>query len=236
MRIIRWMALGLVVWGGAAGAQDLGGLLGRGRGAGVSDDQAAGGLKEALARGVSTAVSETGRPGGYFEDAAIKILMPPKLQRVEQGMRAIGMGPQVDEFVKSMNAAAEEAAPKAKVILMAALKAMTFNDARGIVMGGKTSGTEYFKRTTTEEIQGAFRPIIEEAMAKVGVTQQFGALLGSAPKIPFMKTPTVDINQYVLDKATDGLFVVMGQEEVKIRTDPAAQVTPLLKAVFGGRS
>jgi hypothetical protein len=199
----------------------------------LTSDQASGGLKEALSRGVATAVASTGHPGGYFENAAIKILMPPKLQPVEKGLRGIGMGPKVDEFVKSMNAAAEEAAPEAKAILLQALKSMTITDAKGIVMGDKTAGTEYFKRTTTTEIQAAFRPIVEKAMAKTGVHEQFTELMGKAPALPFMKTPTLDINQYVLDKATDGLFVVMGEEEAKIRTDPAAQVTPLLKTVFG---
>ena len=204
-----------------------------GQASSLTPDQASGGLKEALSRGVSTAVSSTGHPGGYFENVAIKILMPPKLQPVEKGLRAIGMGPKVDEFVKSMNSAAEQAAPEAKAILLQALKQMTISDAKGIVMGDKTAGTEFFKRTTTPEIQAAFRPIIEKAMAKTGVNEQFTALMGKAPVLPFLKTPTLDINQYVLDKATDGLFVVMGQEEVKIRTDPAAQVTPLLKTVFG---
>ena len=199
----------------------------------LTSDQASGGLKEALSRGIGTAVSSTGRPGGYFDNPTIKILMPARLQRVEQGMRAVGMGPQVDSFVKSMNAAAEEAAPAAKAILLDALKAMTFSDAKGIVTGGKTAGTEYFKRTTTEQIQAAFRPIVERAMAKTGVAQQFGTMMEKAPAVPFLKTPTVDVNQYVLDKSTDGLFTVMGQEETRIRTDPAAQVTPLLKTVFG---
>ena len=223
-----------------------GGLAGKGAGSGLTTgglttgglttDQASGGLREALTQGISTSVASTGRPGGYFDNAAIKILMPPKLQRVEQAMRAAGMGPQVDSFVKSMNAAAEEAAPAAKAILLEALKQMSFTDAKGIVTGGHTAGTEYFKRTTTEQIQVEFRPIVERAMAKTGVVQQFQALMGGAPKIPFFKTPDVDVNQYVLDKATDGLFVVMGQEETKIRTDPGAQLTPLLRTVFGGRS
>ena len=205
-----------------------------GGGSNVNQEQASGGLKEALSRGISTSVSSTGHPGGYFDNAAIKILMPPKLQPIEKGLRAAGMGPKVDEFVKSMNSAAEEAAPAAKAILLDALKQMSFADAKGVVTGGKTAGTEYFKRTTTAEIQAAFKPIVEKAMAKTGVTEQFTALMGNAPKLPFMSTPTLDINQYVLDKSTDGLFVVMGQEETKIRTDPAAQVTPLLKTVFGG--
>ena len=201
----------------------------------LTSDQASGGLKEALTRGISSAVASTGHPGGYFENQAIKILMPPKLQPVEKGLRAIGMGPKVDDFVRSMNSAAEQAAPEAKAILLQSLKSMTISDAKGIVLGDKTAGTEYFKRTTTPEIQAAFRPIIEKAMAKTGVNEQFTALMGKAPVLPFMKAPTLDINQYVLDKATDGLFVVMGQEEVRIRTNPAAQVTPLLKAVFGQR-
>ena len=199
----------------------------------ISPDQASGGLKEALSRGISTSVTSTGHPGGYFDDAAIKILMPPKLQTVEKGLRAAGAGPKVDEFIKSMNAAAEEAAPAAKAILMDALKSMSFSDAKGIVAGGNHAGTDYFKRTTTTQIQTAFKPIVEKAMAHTGVTTQFQSLMAAAPSMPFMKTPTIDINQYVLEKATDGLFIVMAQEEQKIRTDPAAQVTPLLKSVFG---
>ncbi len=230
---------GVLICSLSAGAQfsvpGLRGSAASGFGSGLSTDEASGGLKEALDRGISTSVASTGRPGGYFGNPAIKILMPPKLQRVEQALRAGGAGPQVDKFVHSMNEAAEEAAPEAKAILLQALKSMTFTDAKGIVMGGRTAGTEYFKRTTTEQIQVAFRPIVERAMAKTGVTQQFTALMAQAPSIPFFKMPSVDVNQYVLDKATDGLFVVMGQEETKIRTDPAAQVTPLLRSVFGGR-
>jgi hypothetical protein len=200
----------------------------------ITSAQASGGLKDALSQGISTAVSSTGRPGGYFENAAIKILMPPKLKPVESALRAAGQGQRVDAFIKSMNAAAEEAAPEAKAILLEALKQMSFSDAKGIVTGGKTAGTDYFKRTTTEQIQAAFRPIVERAMAQTGVNEQFTALMSKAPSLPFGgKTPSLDINQYVLDKSTDGLFVVMGQEETRIRTDPAAQVTPLLKTVFG---
>ncbi|MEO6804264.1 MAG: DUF4197 domain-containing protein [Granulicella sp.] len=208
----------------SAGAQGL---------AALSSQQASGGLKEALTQGVSTAVASTGKPGGYFNNPAIKIMMPPKLQTVEKGLRGMGMGPKVDEFEKSMNTAAEQAAPAAKAILMDALKAMTFDDAKQIVAGGNTAGTAYFKRTTSDKISAAFKPIVDQSMAKVGVNTQFQSLMGSAPKLPFAKTPTLDINAYVLQKAVDGLFVVMGQEETKIRTNPAAQVTPLLKSVFG---
>ena len=199
----------------------------------LTSAQAAGGLKEALSQGIATAVSETGKPGGFENNPLIKIGMPEKLRFVETGMRAAGMGSQVDGFEHSMNAAAEQAAPAAKTILINALKAMTFDDARQIVTGGNTAGTEYFRRTSSTSISEAFRPIIESSMAKTGVTEKFDALMGSAPKLPFARTPTVDINDYVLGKAVDGLFTMMGQEESRIRTNPAAQVTPLLKTVFG---
>lgn len=199
----------------------------------LTSTQAAGGLKEALARGVTAAVAETGRPGGFENNPAIRIGMPEKLQTVGKGLRAMGMGAQVDGFEHSMNAAAEQAAPAAKAIFMDALKSMTFTDAKQIVTGGNTAGTEYFKRTTSAKVSEAFRPIIEKAMANTGVSAKFGALMGSAPKMPFVKTPSVDINSYVLQKSVDGMFTMMGQEEKKIRTNPAAQVTPLLKTVFG---
>ncbi len=234
MRVYALVLIAALAPAAASAQFNLGSLTGKSSGS-LTSEQASGGLKEALSQGISTSVASTGRPGGYFDNEAIKILMPPKLQPIEKGLRAAGMGPKIDEFVRSMNSAAEEAAPEAKAILLEALKQMSFSDAKGIVTGGKTAGTEYFKRTTTEQIQVAFRPIIEKAMAKTGVSEQFAALMGKAPTLPFMKTPSVDINQYVLDKSTDGLFVVMGQEETKIRTDPAAQVTPLLKTVFGGR-
>jgi Protein of unknown function (DUF4197) len=195
--------------------------------------QASGGLKEALTRGVTAAVAETGRQGGYENNPLIRIGMPEKLKTVEKGLRAMGMGGQVDGFEHSMNAAAEQAAPAAKAIFMDALKSMTFDDAQQIVMGGNAAGTEYFKRTSSGKVSEAFRPIIEKAMAHTGVSEKFGALMGSAPKMPFAKTPTLDINSYVLGKSVDGMFTMMGQEEKKIRTNPAAQVTPLLKKVFG---
>ena len=208
-------------------------MLGLGGASSLTTEQASGGLKEALSRGVTAAVAATGKPGGFENNSLIRIAMPEKLRTVETGLRAMGMGPQVDGFVHSMNSAAEQAAPAAKSIFMDALKAMTFDDARQIVMGGNTAGTEYFKRTTSGKVSDAFRPIIEKAMANTGVSQKFGALMGSAPKLPFMKTPTLDINSYVLQKSVDGMFTMMGQEEQKIRTNPAAQVTPLLKTVFG---
>ena len=199
----------------------------------LSSTEASGGLKEALSRGITTAVAETGKPGGYENNPLIRIAMPDKLRGVEKGLRAMGMGSQVDSFEHSMNAAAEKAAPAAKSIFMDALRSMSFEDARQIVMGGNTAGTEYFKRTTSDKVSAAFRPIIEESMANTGVTEKYKAMIGSAPRLPFGKSPSFDLNAYVLGKSVDGLFTVMGQEETRIRHDPAAQTTSLLKSVFG---
>lgn len=199
----------------------------------LTTTQASSGLKEALSRGISTAVSETGKPGGFENNPLIKIVMPEKLKNVEKGLRAVGMGGQVDSFEHSMNAAAEDAAPAARSIFMDALKAMTFDDAKQIVTGGDTAGTEYMKRTTSTQVSDAFRPIIQKSMATTGVAEKLQSVLDSAPKLPFGKTPSVDIDAYVLEKTVGGLFTMMGQEEAKIRTNPAAQVTPLLKTVFG---
>ena len=201
--------------------------------ASLSAAQASSGLKEALSRGVTTAISETGKPGGYENNPLIKIGMPDRLKSVEKGLRMIGMGNQVDKFEHSMNAAAEQAAPAAKNILMQALKSMTFDDALKILTGGNTAGTEYFKRTTSTQVSDAFRPIIVKAMASNGVTDKFDGLMKSASQNPFVKAPSFDINNYVLEKSVDGLFTMMGEQEKKIRSDPAARVTPLLKAVFG---
>ena len=199
----------------------------------VSSTQAAGGLKEALSKGITSAVSETGKAGGYENNSLLKIGMPDNLRTVEKGLRGVGMGTQVDSFELSMNSAAEQAAPAAKEVLMNALQSMNFADAQSIVSGGNTAGTDYFKRTSSSGISDAFRPIINKAMENTGVTEKFTSLMASAPKMPFGKSPSVDINAYVLEKAVAGLFTMMGQEEAKIRTNPLAQTTPLLKSVFG---
>ena len=199
----------------------------------LSSAQASSGLKEALSRGVTTAISETGKPGGYENNPLIKIGMPDRLKSVEKGLRMIGMGSQVDKFEHSMNAAAEQAAPAAKNILMQALKSMTFDDAMKILTGGNTAGTEYFKRTTSAQVSDAFRPIVVKAMASNGVTDEFDGLMKSASQMPFVKAQSLDINNYVLEKSVDGLFTMMGEQEKQIRSNPAARVTPLLKAVFG---
>ena len=148
-------------------------------------------------------------------------------------MRAVGYGPQVDEFILSMNRAAERAAPSAKKIFWDAIGEMSFDDARKILSGGDTAATEYFKTKTTDKLSTAFRPVVEKATNEVGVTRQYKDLVGRAQAIPFLKIESLDVDNYVVGKSLDGLFHVLGEEEHKIRTNPAARVTDLLKEVFG---
>jgi len=202
----------------------------------AATDKSSAGLKEALQIGAANAVSLTGQTDGYFQNAAIKILMPKELQSVEKGLRAVGYGPQVDEFVLSMNRAAEKAAPQAKDIFVAAIGQITFADARQILTGGDTAATEYFRSKTSDSLRAAFQPPVKAAMDATGVTQQYKALMERFQSIPFAKSYSFDIDAYVVNGALNGLFVVLGDEERKIRKDPAARVTGLLKQVFGGSS
>jgi hypothetical protein len=201
--------------------------------AGLSDAKIASGLKEALKVGTENTVNLTGKTDGYFKNEAIKILMPQKLQTLEKGLRTVGYGPKVDEFILSMNRAAEQAAPFAKQIFWDAIGAMSFEDAKKILSGGNTAATDYFKTKTTDKLTEAFKPVVDKTMNEVGVTRQYNELVGKFQAIPFAKSETLDIDQYVVTKSLDGLFHVLGQEEQKIRTNPAAQVTDLLKEVFG---
>lgn len=207
--------------------------LGVGRQSGLSDAKIGSGLKEALKVGTENTVKLTSRTGGYFQNEAIKILMPKTLRKLEDPLRLVGYGPQIDEFVLSMNRAAEKAAPFAKEIFWDAIAQMTIDDARNILGGGDTAATEYFKEKTSGKLAAAFHPIVEQRMNEVGVTRQYKELVGRYEKIPFTQSVAFDVDQYVVDKAMDGLFYVLGQEEKKIRTDPAARVTDLLKEVFG---
>ncbi len=201
----------------------------------LSEVKVGAGLKEALEVATENSVSITGRPDGYFANQAIKILMPEKLRTVEKGLRAVGYGPQVDELVLSMNRAAERAAPSAKQIFWEAIGAMTFDDARKILGGGDTAATEFFKAKTSDKLVAAFRPAVDGAMNEVGVTRQYNELIGRFEAIPFARAEAFDLDGYVVGKALDGLFHVVGEQERQIRTNPAARTTDLLKEVFTRR-
>ena len=225
------LALGLLLSPSPAAAQLDRLLQGLGIG-GLSDAKIGSGLKEALRVGTETAVSLTGKTDGYFANQAIKILMPSQLETADKGLRMVGYGPQLDEFVLSMNRAAEAAAPGAKKIFGDAIGAMSIEDARKIWSGGDNAATQYFKSKTSDQLTAAFKPVVDKALNQVGVTRQYKELLGRAQSIPFMKTDSLDIDRYVLGKSLDGLFLVLGEQEKQIRTNPAARTTDLLKEVF----
>jgi hypothetical protein len=210
----------------------LGGITGTGSG-GLNDAKIGSGLQEALKIGTENAVLQTGSMDGFLRNQAIKILMPRPLQNIEQPLRLVGYGPQIDEFVVSMNRAAEKAVPFAKEIFWEAIGQMSFDDASKILNGNDTAATDYFKGKTSTKLHSAFSPTVKTVMADVGVTRQYNELIGRYKAAPFTQSISFDIDQYVTEKTTDGLFFVVGQEERKIRTNPSARVTDLLKDVFG---
>ena len=201
--------------------------------AGLDDARIGSGLKEALSVGTQKAVRLVAQPGGYLDNEAIKILVPQNLRTVERVSRGLGQGARVDEFVASMNHAAESAAPEAETIFADAVTEMTIDDARKLLNGGDTTITEYFKSKTSARLAVAFRPHVEAAMSRNGVTQRYQALVGQVSWISFGNGSSMDINTYVVNKALDGLFYMLGQQEKEIRTNPAARSTALLKQVFG---
>ncbi len=200
--------------------------------AGLSNDKIVAGLKEALQVSTGKAVALTGRPDGFLKNQAIKILLPPKLETVGKGMRMLGMGASLDELEVGMNRAAEQATPEAKAIFIAAVRKMSFDDARKILSGSDTAATDYFKRTSSQDLTTAFSPIVQRSMEHVGVVQQYDHVLATAPGGSAL-AGQFDLNKYVVGKTLDGLFLMLGEEEKKIRKDPAAQTTALLKEVFG---
>jgi hypothetical protein len=201
---------------------------------GLSDSKIAAGLMQALRVSTGNAVARTGKPDGFLKNAAIKILLPDKLATIGKGMRLMGMGAPVDELEVGMNRAAEQATPKAKAIFLSALKKMSFDDARKILTGGDTAATEYFKRTSSTQLTTAFSPIVHQSMENVGVVKKYENLMQSAPSLSPL-AGSFDLDKYVVGKTLDGLFYVLGQEEQKIRKNPAAQTTSLLRQVFGHR-
>jgi len=203
--------------------------------AGLGDVKIGQALKQALQIGTENAVKVTGKTDGYFKNEAIKILMPEKLKSFERALRAVGYERQLDDFVLKMNRAAERAAPAAKKIFWDAIGAMTIDDGRKILNGPETAATDYFKGKTTGQLTTAFSPAVHKTMAEVGVTRQYQDLFGRAQNIPFLNLDAFDLDHYVLGKALDGLFHVVADAEKKIRANPSARVTDLLREVFGPR-
>jgi hypothetical protein len=193
----------------------------------------ASGLKEALSVGTKNAVNMLSKTNGYFGNEAVKILLPENIRRVGDALRMAGYQKEVDAFVLSMNRAAEKAAPKAANIFAGAIREMSIDDAQKILGGGNTAATEYFKSKTSSKLFDAFKPDISKSMNEVGVTKAYKAMTDRYTTLmPFAKMDSLDLDNYVTNKSLDGLFFEVGQEEAKIRTNPAARTTDLLKKVF----
>jgi hypothetical protein len=192
------------------------------------------GLKEALSVGTKNAVNLLSAQNGYFGNEAVKILLPENIRKVGDALRMAGYQKEVDAFVLSMNRAAEKAAPKAADIFAGAIQSMSIEDAQKILNGSNTAATEYFKSKTSSQLFDAFKPDISQSMNQVGVTKAYKAMTDRyTTMMPFAKMDSLDLDQYVTNKSLDGLFTMVGQEESKIRTNPAARTTELLKQVFG---
>lgn len=201
----------------------------------VSNFEIEDGLKEALSKGVGFAVDNLGKENGFLNDIRVKIPLPKSLQKVEKGLRFAGQGKLVDDFVASMNHAAEKAVPVAIDVFLDAIKKMTFDDAVKILTSGEQdAATQFFRRTSEEILRQKFRPIVEKFTEETGVTQKYKAMIGKYGfAAQFLGKDATDLGGYVTQKALDGLFFMVAQEEMKIRKDPLARTTSLLKKVFG---
>ncbi|WP_180754511.1 DUF4197 domain-containing protein [Hymenobacter sp. DG01] len=199
----------------------------------ITQDEAARGLKEALTQGISKGADQASKPDGFYLNKLIRIPFPPDAQRVATTLRSIGLGSQVDRFELTLNRGAEEAAKSAKPIFLTAIKSLTFKDVWGILTGDKNAATNYLKRTTTEQLTVAFRPIVQKSLDQVGATRYYTDLTTRYNRIPLVKPVQTDLNQYATGKAIDGLFTLIAQEEANIRENPVARTTDLLKRVFG---
>jgi hypothetical protein len=202
----------------------------------LSSDDIVAGLKQALTLGAQKSAAKLSAQDGFFKDAAVKILLPEQAQKVEKTLRSLGMGKLVDDAVASMNHAAEDASKSAAPIFVNAIKTMTVTDGVNILRGPDTAATAYLRHSTTPELTKSYRPVIDSALEKTGATKYWKDVFDTYNKLPttFSKVDP-DLSSYVTTKAINGVFYYVAQEEILIRKDPAAQVTDLLKKVFGGK-
>ena len=200
---------------------------------GLTEKDAADGIKEALVNGTGESVKLVSVVNGYWGNPEIKIPFPSEAKDMESKLRTIGMGKKVDEFNESMNRAAEKAATEAKPIFITAIKGMTVKDAINIVKGANNAATMYLKNTTSPELKEEFQPIIKTSLDNVNATRYWSDLITTYNKIPLVKKMNPNLTEYVTDKAIDGLFIMIAKEEIKIRQDPMARTSELLKKVFG---
>lgn len=246
MNLKKYITLGIVSIGLAIGnaqltqAQSvrdlLGGLTGNqqsGTGTSLSNTDIAAGLKEALTVGAKNASTQLSVKDGFFRNAAIKILLPKEVQVVETQLRKMGMGNLVDDAILKLNRAAEDASKKAAPIFVNAITSMSIVDGINILRGPNNAATQYLQSKTTASLTNAFRPTIQNSLNKVGAVTAWNTVFNAYNRIPLVKKVNPDLTGYVTEKALYGLFQTIAQEELKIRTDPAAQISNILKKVFG---
>ena len=219
----RFTALTLAAWVSAAGAQ-----LDK-----ITNQDAVAGLKAALERGSGVAVDLLGRNDGFFGNGAVKIPLPDSLKRYEKLMRNVGLGKYADELILTMNRAAEAAVPEAKKLFVDAVKKMSVQDAKGVLTGGQASGTEYFKRTTSDPLRTRFLPIVKRATAKVKLAEKYNEYAAKGAQFGLLKKEQANLDDYVTQKALDGLFYMVAEEEKKIRKDPVRAGSDIIRKVFG---
>ncbi len=212
--------------------QDLSKAVGTPTG-GYTEGEAAQGIREALIKGTNEGVSIVSVVDGYFKNAEIKIPFPPEVANIESKLRTVGLGNQVDKAILSINRAAEDAAKEAKPIFASAITGMTIMDAINIVKGPDNAATMYLQKTTSLQLNEKFKPVIRNSLDKVNATKYWGDLITAYNKIPLVEKMNPDLAAYVTDKAIQGLFVMIAKEELKIRKDPVARTTEILRKVFG---
>lgn len=193
------------------------------------------GLKEALIKGISNGADLASQVDGYFKNPTIKIPFPPEVQKVEDRLRQLGLGNEVDKFVMTLNRGAEDAAREAKPIFIEAIRAMTIQDAWSILRGDPDAATQYLKRTTSGLLKEKFKPVIQNSLNKVNATKYYGDIVTRYNQIPFVQKVNPDLDDYATDKAIEGLFIMIAREEKNIRDNPVARTTDLLKRVFGSQ-
>lgn len=234
-----FFALSVIIIGACTSAQinqtlgDLNKTLGEGTP--LTTAEVAEGLKEALIKGISNGSDLASQLDGYFKNPEIKIPFPPEVKKVEDKLRQIGLGGEVDKFVMTLNRGAEDAAREAKPIFVTAIKSMTIQDAWGILKGQPDAATQYLKRTTSSQLKEKFKPVIQNSLSKVNATRYYGDIVNTYNKIPLTEDVNPNLDDYATDKAIEGLFLMIAKEEKNIRQDPLARTTELLKKVFGAQ-
>ena len=201
----------------------------------LTKEEVANGLKEALVNGITKGTDLTSKMDGYFKNPEIKIPFPKDVKKVEDKLRQLGMGSEVDRFVLTLNRGAEEAAKEAKPIFISAIKQMSIDDAFAVLKGQPDAATQFLKRTTSAQLKEKFKPVVQANLDKVNATKYYGDLISNYNRIPFISKVNPNLNDYATDMAIQGLFTMIAKEEKSIRQDPAARTSELLKKVFGSK-